>query len=151
MVDLVVLAALAAPASLLAALSVLAGMSDAQVQALTDRPSTGQMLALCGALLAPGLVIACVLHAVLGWRRWPTPGHRLLGLDVEPAGGPLQALAREVAGKLLVPGALALSIPVLGAALCAAWFAAALWRADGRAVHDLMCGTRVRAGRPLPD
>lgn len=70
-----------------------------------------------------------------------TPGKRLLGLRVSTVDGarpgPARLLLRFVAAA---PSWLLLH---LGHALVA-------WRADGRALHDLLAGTRVDGSGPLP-
>ncbi len=73
------------------------------------------------------------------WRA--TPGKRWLGLEVEDLQGKPPGLAR--AALRFFAGILSWITLNLGHAMVA-------FRADGRALHDLIAGTRVAAGGPLP-
>jgi len=70
-----------------------------------------------------------------------TPGKRLLGLAVVDLRG--QRLGWPQAGARFLAGSLSWLSFNLGHALAG-------WRADGRALHDLIAGTRVVASTPPP-
>lgn len=124
------------------------------------------LLALAGALRADAAYIAALaehggaltaaivaaLAAVLGalalwfigfeasvWQA--TPGKRLLGLRVERLDGGRPGVARA-ALRFIAAGPSWLLLH-LGHAMAA-------WRADGRALHDLMAGTRVAGAAAMP-
>lgn len=104
-----------------------------------------QVAQLSGAIVGVGLLagaIAALYFALFEAGRWQaTPGKRLLGLRVETVGGARlsvgRALLRHVAG---VASWFTLNLGHLLVAL----------RGDGRALHDLIAGTRVAASGPLP-
>lgn len=97
---------------------------------------------------AIGLLLASVLAVMVLWfvgfeaSSWQaTPGKRLLGLRVETLDGRHPGLGR--AGLRFFAAAPSWLLLHLGHAMAA-------WRDDGRALHDLIAGTRVIGARPLP-
>lgn len=122
----------------------------ALAQALLADPVQGaaaqaQVAQFTGAVVHVGLLaggVAALYFVAFEASTWQaTPGKRLLGLRVETVDGArpsvVRALARHVAG---LASWLTLNLGHLLVAL----------RADRRALHDLIAGTRVRASGPLP-
>jgi uncharacterized RDD family membrane protein YckC len=121
-------------------------LADALLADLGQRQRLEAEIAGLGAQLLQAGLLAAALAALyfIGFEasRWQaTPGKRLLGLRVQAsAGGPL-GLARTA--LRFFAGALSWLSLNLGHALAG-------WRADGRALHDLIAGAQVRARGPMP-
>lgn len=97
---------------------------------------------------AIGTAVAAVVGALALWfigfeaSPWQaTPGKRLLGLRVERLDGGRPGLARVA--LRFVAAAPSWLLLHLGHAMAA-------WRADGRALHDLIAGTRVAGAALMP-
>lgn len=87
-------------------------------------------------MLALTVGLALLYFVAFEASRWQaTPGKRLLGLRVETANGNRPALGRVV--LRFVCAAPSWLLLHLGHAMVG-------WRADGRALHDLLAGTRVQ-------
>jgi uncharacterized RDD family membrane protein YckC len=104
-----------------------------------------QVAQFTGAVVRVGLMVggvAAIYFVAFEASAWQaTPGKRLLGLRVETAWGAPPSLARALARHLAgLASWLTLNVGHLLVAL----------RRDGRALHDLIAGTRVMASRPLP-
>ena len=113
-----------------------AGFAGAVGQAAGDLSSAlGQLLFTLFALLA----LWFIGFEASPWQA--TPGKRALGLRVIDGAGARASLGR--AALRFVGGAPSWLLLHLGHAMVG-------WRDDGRALHDLIAGTRVVALRPMP-
>lgn len=114
-----------------------------------DAAFTAELLARSAEITgAVGLALAAAVGALALWfigfeaSPWQaTPGKRLLGLRVETAAGERASFGR-------------IALRFFGAApswlLLHLGHAMAAWRADGRALHDLIAGTRVAGAGAMP-
>jgi len=93
-------------------------------------------------ILLLGAAVAAIYFIGFEASRWQaTPGKRLLDLTVvDMRGGPV---GWRRAGLRFLAGSLSWLSLNLGHAMAG-------WRADGRALHDLIAGTQVQAHSPMP-
>lgn len=116
-------------------------LRDPVLRASLETASTTLRHALAMATLLGGSVAGLYFigFEASAWRA--TPGKRLLGLQVGGLDGGRIGLAR--AGLRFLAGGLSWLSLNLGHAIAG-------WREDGRALHDLVAGTRVQALTPMP-
>jgi uncharacterized RDD family membrane protein YckC len=112
---------------------------------LQGAAAQAQVAQLTGAIVRVGLLaggIAAFYFVAFEASPWQaTPGKHLLGLRAETVAGARLSLARALARH--VAGLASWLTFNLGHLLV-------VLRGDGRALHDLIAGTRVTASRPLP-
>lgn len=116
-------------------------LQDAPLLASVNAAIAGVTLAVTKAALLSIATAATYFIGFEGSTWQATPGKRLLGITVVDLRG--QRISWQRAGARFLAGSLSWLSLNLGHALVA-------WRADGRALHDLIAGTCVAVHAPMP-